>query len=253
MNIERELPAGEAVRPPLAGLRVLELGHIVAGPTAGQILADLGAQVLKIETVNGGDQARGTPGSGGAAFQDADIIIDNFAYGAVDGLGVGYGVVSVGNPRVIWLSIKGFLPGAAEGRPLLDELAQMMGGLAYMTGPEGQPLRAGASVIDMGAATYGVIGVMAALRQRDASGRGQRITAGLYETSVYWVGQWMAVAQNSGEPSVPMPVMQQGTRMGWGVYRLFTTGEQDPPGAPQAWEQPEPGPLEYHPTPPPSA
>ena len=80
----------------------------------------------------------------------------------------------------------------------------------------------------MGAATYGVIGVMAALRQRDASGRGQRITAGLYETSVYWVGQWMAVAQNSGEPSVPMPVMQQGTRMGWGVYRLFTTADGDP-------------------------
>ena len=253
LKIERELPGGDAVPPPLAGLRVLELGHIVAGPTAGQILADLGADVLKIEAVNGGDQARGTPGSAGAAFHffnrnkgslaldlkgrgrevflrlagDADIIVDNFAYGAVDGLGVGYDVVSVGNPRVIWLSIKGFLPGAAEGRPLLDELAQMMGGLAYMTGPEGQPLRAGASVIDMGAATYGVIGVMAALRQRDATGRGQRITAGLYETSVYWVGQWMAVAQNSGEPSVPMPVMQQGTRMGWGVYRLFTTADGD--------------------------
>lgn len=237
---------------PLAGIRVLELSHIIAGPTAGQILGDLGADVIKIESVDGGDQSRRAPGSNSAVFdflnrnkrsvalnlkkegreiflklaETADIVLDNFAYGVVDSLGVGYEVASRKNARLIWLSVKGFLPGPAEARPLLDELAQMMGGLAFMTGPRGQPMRAGASIIDVGAATYGVIGVMAALRQRENSGRGQHITAGLYETSVYWVGQWMSIAQQSEQPAVPMPEMRQGQRMGWGVYRLFETADK---------------------------
>lgn len=236
---------------PLSGIVVLELGHIVAGPTAGQILADLGADVLKIEAIIGGDQSRGI--ANGAMFHffnrnkrsvalnlkkggrdvflklaaSADVIIDNFAYGSMESLQVGYDTIASTNPGVVWLSIKGFLPGPAERRPLLDELAQMMGGLSFMTGPRGQPMRAGASVIDVGAATYGVIGVLAALRQRDTSGRGQLITAGLYETSVYWVGQWMAVAQESNSESVPMPEIQQGQRMGWGVYQLFNTLDDD--------------------------
>ena len=236
---------------PLAGLRILELGHIVAGPSAGQIFADLGADVLKVESVAGGDQIRNAPGPSAGVFHflnrnkrsialdlkgagkdvfmklaaKADVILDNFAYGVVDRLGIGYDVIAKTNPAIIWLAIKGFVPGPAEARPLLDELAQMMGGLAFMTGPAGQPMRAGASVIDVGAATYGVVGVLAALRQRDATGQGQLITAGLYETSVYWVGQWMAIAQLGGEPSVPMPVMRQGQRMGWGVYRLFETAD----------------------------
>jgi len=238
---------------PLEGLRVLELGHIVAGPTAGQILADMGANVVKIESVDGGDQARSMPGPMAAMFHflnrnkrsvaldlkgrgkevflrmaaDADVIVDNFAYGAIDRLGVGYEVVSQGNPRVVWLSIKGFLPGPLEAQPMLDELAQMAGGLAFMTGLADRPMRAGASVVDIGAASYGIIGVLAALRQRDAlpDGRGQHITAGLYETSVYWVAQWMASALFSGEPSTPVTVIQQGTRMGYGIYRLFTTAD----------------------------
>lgn len=238
---------------PLAGLRVLELGHIVAGPTAGQILADLGADVLKVESVDGGDQMRRMPPAGAAAFHffnrnkrsialdlrgggkeaflrlagQADIILDNFAFGAVEKLGIDHDVVARENPRVIWLAIKGFLPGPAERRPMLDELAQMMGGLAFMTGPAGQPMRAGASVIDVGAATYGVLGVLAALRQRDATGRGQRITAGLFETSVFWVGQWMASSQQQQKPSVPMAEIRQGSRMGWGVYQLFRTRDDD--------------------------
>lgn len=240
------------INMPLEGIKVLELGHIVAGPTAGQILADLGADVIKIESVDGGDQARAMPGASAAMFhffnrnkrsvaldlkgegkaifleiaKTADVVLDNFAYGVVDRLGVGYGAVSGINEGIVWLSIKGFLPGPAESRPLLDELAQMMGGLAFMTGTVGKPARAGASIIDVGAATYGVIGVLAALRQRDAGdGRGQHITAGLFETSVYWVAQWMATAQFSGERSVPMAEAQQGTRLGWGVYRLFETAD----------------------------
>ena len=234
---------------PLAGLKVLELGHIVAGPAAGQILADLGADVIKVESVDGGDQVRQMPGSMAAMFHflnrnkrsvaldlkgegagvfmemaaGADVVIDNFSYGAVERLGLGYEVVSVANPRLVWLSIKGFLPGPSESQSMLDELAQMAGGLAYMTGTEQKPTRSGASIIDIGAAAYGIIAVLAALRQRDVTGMGQRIVSGLYETSVYYVAQWMATAQFSGEPSVPLATMQQGTRMGFSVYQLFDT------------------------------
>jgi crotonobetainyl-CoA:carnitine CoA-transferase CaiB-like acyl-CoA transferase len=126
------------------------------------------------------------------------------------------------------MAIKGFLPGPYEKRPSLDELAQMMGGLAFMTGPPGRPLRAGASIIDIGAATYGVIGILAALHQRAETGRGQMITSGLFETTVFWVGQWMARAVATGQPSRPMAEIGQSVRMGWGIFHLFNTsdGEQ---------------------------
>jgi crotonobetainyl-CoA:carnitine CoA-transferase CaiB-like acyl-CoA transferase len=241
---------------PLAGLRVLELGHIVAGPSAGLLFADLGADVVKVERPGEGDQSRIMPAGTSAYFHflnrnkrsiaidlkgsadgrnlflrmitACDVVIDNFAHGAVEGLGLGYEVLARANPRIIYLALKGFLPGPYEARPFLDELAQMSAGLAFMTGPRGQPLRAGASVVDVGAAAYGVIAVLAALHQRAATGRGQKITAGLYETTVFWVGQWLAQYAATGEPSVPMPEIRQGTRMGWGVYDLFDTadGEQ---------------------------
>ena len=236
---------------PLAGMKVLELGHIVAGPAAGQILADMGADVIKVESVDGGDQVRQMPGAMTAMFHflnrnkrsvaldlkgegaaiflqmasGADVVIDNFSYGAVERLGLGYDVVSQANPGLVWLSIKGFLPGPSESQPMLDELAQMAGGLAFMTGTEQKPMRAGASIIDIGAAAYGIIAVLAALRQRDSTGHGQRIVAGLYETSVYYVAQWMATAQFSDEVSVPLAVMQQGSRMGFSVYQLFDTAD----------------------------
>ena len=228
---------------PLADLRVLELGHIIAGPSAGLLLADLGADVIKIEKPAEGDQTRGMPAGNWANFhffnrnkrsvaidlkgstegrelfvrlaQGSDVVIDNFAYGAVEGMGLGYEVLSKANPRIIYMALKGFLPGPSEARPFLDELAQMAGGLAFMTGPRGKPMRAGASVVDVGAAAYGIIAVLAALHQREQTGVGQKITSGLYETSVYWVGQWLANHAATGEPSVPMPEMRQGTRMGW--------------------------------------
>lgn len=241
---------------PLEGLRVIELGHIIAGPSAGLLLADLGADVVKIERPGEGDQSRGMPAGTSASFHflnrnkrslaldlkgspegravflrlaaASDVVIDNFAHGAVEALGLGYDVLARLNPRIIYLAIKGFLPGPYEARPFLDELAQMMGGLAFMTGPRGRPLRAGASIVDVGAAAYGVIAVLAALHQRDRTGTGQRIVSGLYETTVFWVGQWLAQAAATGEPSVPMPEIRQGTRMGWGVYQLFeaSDGEQ---------------------------
>jgi crotonobetainyl-CoA:carnitine CoA-transferase CaiB-like acyl-CoA transferase len=240
------------VSGPLHGLKVLELGHIVAGPTASQILADLGAEVTKIESIKGGDQARNMPGGMVAMFhflnrnkrsialdlkgggkeifqrlvKHADIVIDNFSYGAVDRLGIGFAESSILNPRLIWLSIKGFLPGPSESLPMLDELAQMAGGLAFMTGLPGKPMRAGASLTDNAAAAYGIIGVLAALRQRDATGRGQFITAGLFETCTYFVAQWMGAAQYKGEPAAPISAVRQDTRMGFSVYRLFDTADE---------------------------
>jgi crotonobetainyl-CoA:carnitine CoA-transferase CaiB-like acyl-CoA transferase len=241
---------------PLDGLHVLELGHIIAGPSAGLLLADLGADVVKVERPGEGDQSRGMPAGNSANFhfvnrnkrsiaidlkgssdgrelflrlvKSSDIVIDNFAYGAVEGLGLGYDVLAKTNPGLIYLALKGFLPGPYEARPFLDELAQMSAGLAYMTGPKGQPMRAGASIVDVGAAAYGVIAVLAALQQRAHTGVGQKITSGLFETTVFWVGQWLASFAATGEPSVPMPEIRQGTRMGWGVYQLFTAadGEQ---------------------------
>jgi crotonobetainyl-CoA:carnitine CoA-transferase CaiB-like acyl-CoA transferase len=241
---------------PLADIRVLELGHIIAGPSAGLLLADLGADVIKVEKPAEGDQTRGMPAGNWANFhffnrnkrsiaidlkgsqegrdlflrlaKSTDVVIDNFAYGAVEGLGLGYEVLSKVNPRIIYMALKGFLPGPSEARPFLDELAQMAGGLAFMTGPKGKPMRAGASVVDVGAAAYGIVAVLAALHQRERTGVGQKITSGLYETSVYWVGQWLANFAATGEPSVPMPEIRQGTRMGWGIYQLFDAadGEQ---------------------------
>jgi crotonobetainyl-CoA:carnitine CoA-transferase CaiB-like acyl-CoA transferase len=239
---------------PLAGLRVLELGHIVAGPTASLILADLGADVIKVENPDGGDQARRMPGAGSgyyyfnrnkrsvalnlksprgkAAFlaliREADVCLDNYAPGALDRLGLGYAALAAANRRLVYMAIKGFLPGPYDHRPSLDELAQMMGGLAFMTGPPGRPLRAGSSIIDIGAATYGVVGILAALRQRETTGMGQMITSGLFETTVFWIGQWMARAVATGQPSRPMAEIGQSLRMGWGIFHLFPTadGEQ---------------------------
>jgi crotonobetainyl-CoA:carnitine CoA-transferase CaiB-like acyl-CoA transferase len=241
---------------PLEGIRVLELGHIVAGPSAGLILADLGADVIKVERSGEGDQSRAMPAGSSALFHflnrnkrsvaidlkgsvegrelflrlaaASDVVIDNFAYGAVEALGLGYDVLARANPGIIYLALKGFLPGPNEARPFLDELAQMSAGLAFMTGPRGQPMRAGASIVDVGAAAYGVIAVLAALQQRARTGVGQRITSGLYETTVFWVGQWLAQHAATGEASVPLPEMKQGTRMGWGIYQLFAAadGEQ---------------------------
>jgi crotonobetainyl-CoA:carnitine CoA-transferase CaiB-like acyl-CoA transferase len=235
---------------PLNNLKVLEFGHIVAGPTAGLILADLGAEVIKIERLGSGDQARTMPAAGQAGFfhfnrnkrslavdlkadkgkallmklvAKADICLDNFAPGALERAGLGYEELAKVNPRLLYLSLKGFLPGPYEDRLSLDEVAQMMGGLAYMTGPPGKPLRAGASIIDIGAATYGVLGILSALYQRELTGVGQKITSGLFETTSFLVGQWMALASASGQPSKPMATEGQGVRMGWGIFHLFPT------------------------------
>ena len=235
----------------LSGIRVLELGHIVSGPSAGLILADLGADVIKIERPEGGDQSRARPDKSmfmtynrnkrsmvmdlknpqgkeifKALVKTADIVVDNYAPGVMDKLGLGYDVMSSLNPGIMHCSIKGFLPGLYGDRPLLDEPAQMMGGLAYMTGPPGQPLRAGASVIDIGAAMFGVIALLAGLYKRKETGRGQHIHAGLFETVVFFVSQYIATAGVTGKCPPPVPERSKGKNVGWAVYKIFLTQDQ---------------------------
>lgn len=234
---------------PLAGLKVVEFTHMVMGPTVGHVLASLGAEVIRVEPI-GGDQTRRLLGSGAGYFpmynrhkrsicldlksdkgieiakklcDRADILVENYRPGALDRLGLSYEMLSEPNPRLIYCSEKGFLPGPYEERTALDEVAQMMGGLAYMTGPPGRPLRAGASVIDVTGGMFGVIGILAALEERHRTGKGQKVIASLFETTVYLVGQHMAQYAVTGKPAAPMPARVSA----WAIYDVFET-KDDP-------------------------
>jgi crotonobetainyl-CoA:carnitine CoA-transferase CaiB-like acyl-CoA transferase len=231
-------------------LKVVEFTHMVMGPSIGLILGDLGAEVIKVEPIEG-DATRRLKGSGAGYFpmynrnkrsiridlkhpeglkvaKDlaawADVFIENFRPGAMSRLGLGYEGLRADNPRLIYCSAKGFLPGPYENRTALDEVAQMMGGLAYMTGPPGRPLRAGASVIDVTGGMFGVIGILAAVEQRHATGEGQSVDCSLFETTAFLVGQHMAQKAVTGEAARPMPVRVSA----WAVYDVFDTadGEQ---------------------------
>jgi len=235
---------------PLDGIKVIEFSHMVMGPVVGGILAELGADVIKVEPL-GGDATRELPGSGAGYFPmynrnkrsiclnlkdergltlarrlalESDVLIENFRPGVLDGMGLSHEALAPQNPRLIYCSQKGFLPGPYAHRTALDEVAQMMGGLAYMTGPPGRPLRAGASVIDVTGGMFGVIGILAALEQRHTSGRGQKVTSALFESTVYLVGQHMAQMAVTGQAARPMPVRVSA----WAIYDVFEVkdGEQ---------------------------
>ena len=235
----------DAIAQPLAGLRVVEFTHMVMGPTVGSILAELGADVVKVEPP-GGDLTRGLQGSGAGYFPmynrgkrsicldlkapqgqatarglalRADILVENFRPGVLDRLGLSYEGLASDNPRLIYCSEKGFLAGPYAHRTALDEVAQMMGGLAYMTGPPGRPLRAGSSVVDVTGGMFGVIAILAALQARHSSGRGQKVQSALFETTVYLVGQHMAQLAVTGRAAQPMPVRISA----WAIYDIFET------------------------------
>lgn len=234
---------------PLAGLKVIEFTHMVMGPTVGAILASLGAEVIRVEPI-GGDRTRNLVGSGSGYFpmynrhkqsialnlkdpegldiakklvDGADILIENYRPGAMDRLGLDYEALSENNERLIYCSEKGFLPGPYENRTALDEVAQMMGGLAYMTGPPGQPLRAGSSVIDVTGGMFGVIAILSAVEERHRTGRGQKVQSSLFETTVYLIGQHMAQKAVTGEAADPMPARISA----WAIYDVFQT-KDDP-------------------------
>ncbi len=224
---------------PLAGVRVVEFTHMVMGPTCGLILGDLGAEVIKVEPL-AGDNTRRLLGAGAGFFamfnrnkkslavdtKDArgrEIVL-NFKAGAMERLGLGADVLMRLNPRLICVSHKGFLPGPYDHRTALDEVVQMMGGLAYMTGPEGRPLRAGSSVNDIMGGMFGAIGVLAALAERAQTGRGRRVGSALFENTVLLVAQHMMQFAVTGQPAAPMP-----SRISpWAIYDVFTVadGEQ---------------------------
>ena len=235
---------------PLAGVRVVEFTHMVMGPTCGMILADLGAEVIKVEPP-GGDKTRNLPGLGIGFFRSfnrnkksvvidintpqghataveligqSDVVLENFRPGLMQKLGLDYATLATGNPRLIYVSHKGFLPGPYEHRTALDEVVQMMGGLSYMTGPQGRPLRAGTSVNDIMGGMFGAIGVLAALRERDRTGKGQEIQSALFENCVFLCAQHMQQYAMTGEAPPPMPSRVSA----WSVYDVFdlADGEQ---------------------------
>jgi len=237
---------------PLAGIRVVEFSHMVMGPSCGLILADLGAEVIKVEPPGKpgkpGDPTRYLTNSGAgffAAFNrnkksvildietdtgldaakqlvaGADVFIENFRPGGLDAKGLGYQALSAGNPGLIYCSLKGFLPGPYENRTALDEVVQMMSGLAYMTGPVGRPLRAGAPVNDMMGGMFGAIAILAALRERDRTGAGQYVQSGLFENSAWLVSTHMMQFALNQKPLQPMSA---GSRA-WGVYDVFESAD----------------------------
>ncbi len=235
---------------PLEGIRVVEFSHMVMGPTCGMVLADLGAEVIKIEPT-AGDSTRNLLGSGAGFFplfnrnkksialdlQDAaakeaalrliataDVVSENFKPGTMKKLGLDYASLAKLNHRLVYVSHKGFLPGPYDHRTALDEVVQMMGGLAYMTGRPGDPLRAGTSVNDIMGGMFGAIGAMAALMQRAQTGRGQEVQSALFENNVFLVAQHMMQYAVTGQPAAPMPSRISA----WAVYDVFTVkdGEQ---------------------------
>jgi crotonobetainyl-CoA:carnitine CoA-transferase CaiB-like acyl-CoA transferase len=235
---------------PFAGLRVLEYSQLIMAPVAGLILADLGAEVIKVEPAVTGDPTRSLKGFAAGFFphfnrnkrsigidlkqQDgvdlvhrlvktADIVIENYAPGTMDRLGCGSAELCKLNPRLIYCSLKGFLDGPYQNRPALDEVVQFMGALAYMTGPLGRPLRAGSSVVDLMGGTMGIVGILAALRERDRTGKGQIVKSGLFESTVFMMGQHMASSIVTNEPVLPMPEKLSA----WGIYEIFETADSE--------------------------
>ena len=244
------MPKANKAPLPLAGLRVVEFTHMVMGPTCGMVLADMGAEVIKVEPIDG-DRTRHLLGAGAGFFPmfnrnkksiaidlhkpagaevarrlaaTADVVAENFKPGTMGKYGLDYATLSQVNARLIYVSHKGFLPGPYEHRVALDEVVQMMGGLAYMTGRPGDPLRAGTSVNDIMGGMFGAIGALGALIQRGITGKGQEVQSALFENNVFLVGQHMLQYAVTGQAAAPMPARISP----WAVYDVFTVkdGEQ---------------------------
>ncbi|MPS88813.1 MAG: CoA transferase [Comamonas sp.] len=254
MHSSTESASTGAAPLPYAGIRVVEFTHMVMGPSCGLMLADLGAEVIKVEPVGhgrNGDATRKLLGSGSGFFPlfnrnkksltldlqtpegkeaalrliaTADVVTENFKPGTMTKLGLDYESLKQQFPRLIYVSHKGFLPGPYEHRTALDEVVQMMGGLAYMTGRPGDPLRAGTSVNDIMGGMFGAMGAMAALAQREKTGKGQEVQSALFENNVFLIAQHMMQYAVTGKPAAPMPARISA----WAIYDVFEVqgGEQ---------------------------
>ncbi len=238
------------IQKPLSHIKVLDLTHAVMGPCASLVLADMGADVVHVEPPEG-DPTRTLKGFGMGYFPfynrnkrslavdlkseqglsvvrklaaQCDVVIENFGPGTADRLGLSYAVLKELNPKIIYCSLKGFLSGPYENRHAMDEVVQMMGGLAYMTGPRNQPLRAGTSVVDITGGMFGAMGVLAALYERERTGEGKLIRSSLFETTAFLMGQHMAYAAQVDAPIPPMPERQSA----WSIYQIFTSKDELP-------------------------
>jgi crotonobetainyl-CoA:carnitine CoA-transferase CaiB-like acyl-CoA transferase len=243
----RSSAADAAMIRPLDGIRVVEFSQMVMGPSCGLIMADLGADVVKVEPLKG-DRTRTFKGPAAGFFgtycrnkrsialdtatadgqriarrliERSDVLIENFRPGLLKRIGLDYDSVATFAPRLIYCSLKGYLPGPYENRLALDEVVQMMGGLAYMTGLPDKPMRAGASVNDIMGGMFGVIAIQAALAERTRTGRGRHIQSALYENNVFLMAQAMMYETVTGEPSIPYSVKNSP----WPVYDLFDTAD----------------------------
>jgi CoA:oxalate CoA-transferase len=223
---------------PLGGIRVLDLSRVLAGPFCTMNLADLGAEVIKIEVPGRGDDSRGyaprIPNSNDSGYyysinrgkksitldlrkpqgaeillalsKTADIVVENFSPGTMERFNAGYQRLRAANPRIILCSISGFgQTGPMAAAPAYDIVAQALGGTMSITGqPGGEPTRCGVSIGDLAAALYGIIAILAALRARDTSGIGQHLDIAMLDCQVAWLED--ALARYSATGKVPGPI-----------------------------------------------
>ncbi|MGY8669196.1 CoA transferase [Bradyrhizobium sp. UFLA05-109] len=230
---------------PLHGIQIVEMSHMIMGPSCGMILSQLGADVIKVEPPDG-DKTRSLMGMGASFFplfnrgkrslvldvttksgkdalfrllERSDAFIENFKDETIRKCGLDAASLTQRFPKLIVAAHKGFLSGPYEHRPALDEVVQMMAGLAYMTGSREVPLRVGASVNDIMGGMFGVIGILAALREREMSGKGSEVRIGLFENCLFTVAQHIVQFQITGAPAPPMSQRS----VPWPVYDIFAT------------------------------
>ncbi|WP_080510473.1 CaiB/BaiF CoA transferase family protein [Halorubrum coriense] len=243
------LPGAEG--RPLSDVTVLELGHIIAGPFCSMLLADLGAEVIKVEHPKGGDAVRDSSEVGNSSFnyvnrnklgvtldlksdegsavfadlvEESDVLIENFATGTADRLGVGYDDLKTINKELVYCSIKGFNEGPYEDYPALDPVAEALSGVMSVTGhPDQPPVRSGTSLADMAASLYGAISILGGVRQRDASGDGQHVTVPLYESTVSLMGYWLAYTQAYGKVAEPIGAGHPN----WAPYNAYQSADEE--------------------------
>lgn len=250
---------------PLADVTVVELGHIVAGPYCSLLLADLGADVLKVEHPERGDAFRHASHQASSAFDflnrnkrgitldlkdddgreafealvgEADVLVENYSPRAVESLDIGYETLHGLNPGIVYCSIKGFNAGPYEDRPALDPVAEALSGMMSTTGyPDQPPARCGTSVADMVASLQGALAVVSALRHRDRTGEGQHVTAPMFESTVGLMGGAIAYSDSLGEPMAPW---EGGGQSQWAPYGVFETGDDEwvfvGPSSQRHWE-----------------
>jgi crotonobetainyl-CoA:carnitine CoA-transferase CaiB-like acyl-CoA transferase len=231
---------------PLSGVRVVEMTHMVMGPTCGMILAQLGAEVIKVEPP-AGDKTRSLGGMGTSFFPlfnrgkrsmvldfdkagdretmhlllaGADVFLENFRDGQLEKQGLGADELRSKYPHLIVAGHKGFLSGPYEHRPALDEVVQMMSGLAVMTGTRDKPQRIGSSANDIMGGMFGVIAILAALYQkRGGAAGGAEIRIGLFENCLFLVAQHMVEYEMTGNKPRSMPEREHA----WPIYDIFDT------------------------------